>query len=93
MKKTINDLKAIIKEYKEYQKLEKQLTEQMKELKAQAIEILGVEELDEYTCNEGKVTYRQVLSNRFATTEFKKIHGDLYKAFTKQTSCMKFTCN
>ena len=93
MKKTIADMRAIIAEYKEYAELERQLKDQMDALKAEAIEILGEEASDEYTCDEGKVTYREVLSNRFATTEFKKVHGDLYKAFTTQTKSMRFTCN
>lgn len=93
MKKTLQDMAALIREYKEYQELEAQLKAQMEELKAEAIEIMGQEAIDEYTCDEGKVTYREVLSKRFASTEFKKIHGDLYAAFTKQTSTMRFTCN
>ncbi|SEM59029.1 hypothetical protein SAMN04487770_15012 [Butyrivibrio sp. ob235] len=93
MKRTINEMNAIIREYKEYQELEAQLKAQMEELKAEAIEIMGVEHIDEYTCNEGKCTYREVLSNRFQSTEFKKIHKDLYEAFTMQTSSMRFTCN
>ena len=93
MKKTLKDMHAIIAEYKEYQALEDELKKQMESLRTQAIEILGASALDEYVCDTGKVTYRQVISNRFATTEFKKVHGDLYKAFTIQTSCMKFTCN
>lgn len=90
--KTIKDMSDIIREYKEYQELEAQLKAQMNELKEQAIKIMDSEAIDEFTCDEGKVTYREVLSNRFASTEFKKIHGDLYKAFTRQTSSMKFTC-
>lgn len=90
---TIKDMATIIREYKEYQELETQLKAQMEELKAQAIELMGADNIDEYTCDEGKVTYREVLSNRFASTEFKKVHADLYKAFTKQTSSMRFTCN
>ena len=50
-------------------------------------------ELEEFMCDDGKVTYREVISNRFASTEFKKLHEDLYKAFTKKTSSMRFTCN
>lgn len=91
--RTIKDMNNIIKEYKEYQELEAQLKAQMDELKAQAIEIMGAEAIDEFTCDEGKITYREVLSNRFASTEFKKVHADLYKAFTTQTSSMRFTCN
>lgn len=93
MNKTIKDMKTIIKEYKEYQELEVQLKSQMEKLKAEAIEIMGAESIEEFICDEGKVTYREVFSNRFASTEFKKMHEDLYKLFMKQTSSMRFTCN
>ncbi len=37
------------------------------------------------------IRWTSVLSNRFDTTGFKKAYGDLYKAFTKQTSSRRFT--
>ena len=37
------------------------------------------------------VRWTSVLSNRFDTTAFKKLHGDLYKAFTKQSASRRFT--
>lgn len=91
--KNINEMNNLIKEMKEYQELEEQLKAQMEVLKTRAIEILGEEAIDEYTCDAGKVTYREVISNRFASTEFKKVHADLYEAFLKKTSSMRFTCN
>lgn len=90
MNTIINDL---IKEYKEYQDLQEQLKSQMDELKEQIVKIMVASSLDEYNCQQGKVTYREVLSTRFQSTEFKKIHGDLYKAYIKPTSSMRFTCN
>ena len=41
---------------------------------------------DEVLSDSGKATWREVISNRFASTEFKKVHANLYKAFTKQTT-------
>ena len=48
----------------------------------------GVEEME-----AGKyiIRYTSVLSNRFDTTAFKKIYGDLYKAYTKQTASKRFS--
>ena len=48
----------------------------------------GLEELE-----AGKyiVRWTSILSNRFDTTGFKKEHGELYKAFTKQTASRRFT--
>ena len=37
------------------------------------------------------VRWTSVLSNRFDTTGFKKVYGDLYKAFTKQVSSKRFS--
>lgn len=91
MKKT--NINKLIKEIKEYQDLQDSLKAEIEALKSEAIEYLNEHEIDEYNCDEGKVTYREVLSKRFASTEFKKVHADLYDAFTKKTSSMRFTCN
>ena len=37
------------------------------------------------------IRWTSVLSNRFDTTGFKKMYGDLYKAFTKQSASRRFT--
>ena len=48
----------------------------------------GTEEL---TAGAYIVRWTSVLSNRFDSTAFKKIYGDLYKAFTKQVSSKRFS--
>lgn len=37
------------------------------------------------------VRWTSVLSNRFDSTAFKKAYGDLYKAFTKQSTSRRFS--
>lgn len=37
------------------------------------------------------IRWTSILSNRFDTTGFKKAYGELYKAFTKQTSSRRFS--
>ena len=37
------------------------------------------------------IRWTSVLSNRFDSTSFKKVHGDLYKAFTKQVTSRRFS--
>ena len=93
MKPTTKNINETIRQIKEYQDLQEQLKSEIEALKAECIEYLDEHATDEYLCDEGKITYREVLSNRFQSTAFKKIHGDLYKAFTKQTASMRFTCN
>ena len=37
------------------------------------------------------VRWTAVLSNRFDSTAFKKVYGELYKAYTKQVSSKRFS--
>ena len=48
----------------------------------------GVEEME-----VGKfiIRWTPVLSNRFDSTAFKKLYGELYKSFTKQTASRRFS--
>lgn len=46
---------------------------------------------EELAAGQYIVRWTAILSNRFDTTGFKKIYGDLYKAFTKQTASRRFT--
>lgn len=86
-------INEIIREIKEYQQMQEQLKAEIEKLKADAIEYLDQNEIDEYLCDEGKITYRQVISNRFDSTAFKKDFGDIYEEYLKKTSNMRFTCN
>ena len=48
-------------------------------------------DVEELTDGAYIIRWTSVLSNRFDTTGFKKVYGDLYKAFTKQTSSRRFS--
>ena len=56
-------------------------------LKAEMME----RETEELIAGSYIIRWTSVLSNRFDTTGFKKMYGDLYKAFTKQTSSRRFS--
>ena len=50
--------------------------------------------VDEVISDDGiKATYREVISNRFDSTAFKKDFADIYSEYTKKSSSMRFTCN
>lgn len=89
----MTDIKTIIKEIKEYQQMQEQLKAEIEKLKSDAIEYLDQNEIDEYLCDEGKITYRQIISNRFDSTAFKKDFADIYEEYLKKTTNMRFTCN
>ena len=56
-------------------------------IKAEMVE-RGMEEL---IAGSYIIRWTSVLTNRFDTTGFKKIYGELYKAFTKQTNSRRFS--
>ena len=56
-------------------------------LKAEMIE----RETEELIAGSYIIRWTSVLSNRFDTTAFKKVYGDLYKTFTKQSASRRFT--
>lgn len=87
------NIKTIIKEIKEYQAMQEELKKQIEELKSEAIEYLNMNEINEFMCDEGKVTYREVISTRFDSTAFKKDFADVYAEYSRKTSSMRFTCN
>ena len=70
----------------------------MDEIKAEAdgirddIKAMMLEEgTEELEAGAYIVRWTSILSNRFDATAFKKIYGDLYKAFTKQVASKRFT--
>lgn len=90
--KTTTNIKDVIREIKEYQAMQDELKKQINELKEEAIEWLDENEVDEILTDEGKITYREVISKRFNSTAFKKDFADIYDEYTTQTSNMRFTC-
>lgn len=48
-------------------------------------------ETEELTAGRYIVRWTSVISSRFDTTAFKKTYGDLYKAFTRQSTSRRFT--
>ena len=93
MKNNKHEINEIIRQIKEYQDLQEQVKAELELLKAEAIDYLNENEIDEVLTDSGKITFREVISNRFDSTAFKRVHDDLYKAFCKQTTSTRFTCN
>ena len=48
-------------------------------------------DVEELTAGAYIIRWTSVLSNRFDTTGFKKMYGELYRAFTKQSASRRFT--
>lgn len=94
MKDNTRNINEVIADIKDYMAMKTELEAQIDALKAEAEKYMDENELEEYVTPCGtKVTWRESIANRFASTEFKKIHEDLYKAFCKQTTYKRFTIN
>ena len=70
----------------------------MEEIKAEAESVkdeIKAEMLDrevsELQAGRFIIRWTDVLSNKFDSTSFKKVYGDLYKAFTKQVYSKRFS--
>ena len=86
-----NEIVAKIEQLKEWEAILEEAQTEVEALrdciKAQMLE-RGTEELQAGTYI---IRWTSVLSNRFDSTAFKKEHGDLYKAFTKQIASKRFS--
>lgn len=92
MKKDIN---AIMKELAEMTAMLEETSAIVEGLKDQVKEYMTEQGIDEVVTESGeKATWREVISNRFDSTAFKKSEwGELYKEFTKPTKSKRFTFN
>ena len=70
----------------------------MEELKAEADSIrnsikaeMEARDVEELIAGQYIIRWTSVLSQRFDTTSFKKVYGDLYKEYTKQTASRRFS--
>lgn len=48
-------------------------------------------ETEELAVGRYIIRWTSVVSNRFDTSAFKKVYGDLYKSFTRQSASRRFT--
>lgn len=90
MKKDIN---AIMKELAEYSTMKEELEAQIDALKDEVKDYMKEQGVDEVLTDDGKATWREVISNRFDSTSFKKDFLDVYKAYVKKTTSKRFTFN
>lgn len=84
-------LNSKVEELREWQTIldeAEAMVESLKDFIKAEMDARGVEELAAGThiCR-----FTTVLSNRFDTTAFKKLHGELYKAYVKQTTSRRFS--
>lgn len=85
------ELISKIKELKEWEDLIDEAKAKAEALKDEIKEEMLKQDKEEMTVGRYIVRWTSVLSNRFDSTEFKKVMPDVYKAYVKQVSSRKFT--
>jgi len=90
--KNINEVMA---ELKNYMDMKDELQAEIEALQDQVKSYMTEAGVDEVIgANGEKATWRNVVSNRFDSTAFKKSEwGELYKEFCKRTEYLRFTFN
>lgn len=90
--KNINEVMA---ELKNYMDMKDELQAEIEALQDQVKSYMSEAGVDEVIGENGeKATWRNVVSNRFDSTAFKKSEwGELYKKFCKRTEYLRFTFN
>ena len=86
-----NELIAKIEALNEWENIIAEAQAEAEALRDSIKEEMLANETEEMVVGAYIIRWTSVLSNRFDTTAFKKIYGDLYKAFTKQTSSRRFS--
>lgn len=84
------DTNKIFKEIAKKRMAIAQAEAELKELEDTVKAYMVENSLEELISKEHKALYRAVTSNRFDGKAFKKDHADMYEAYTKETTSMRF---
>lgn len=85
------EIMSKINDLRELEELIEEAKAEAEKLKDEIKNEMLKQNTEEMTVGRYIVRWTSVLSNRFDTTAFKKIHGELYKAYVKPVSSRRFT--
>lgn len=84
------DYETVFKEIAQYRNAKLKAERELERLENEIKEYMIAENITELIGEEHRALYREVVSNRFDTTRFKKAMPELAKKFTKKSSSMRF---
>lgn len=84
IRQTVNELQALYAQADELKAL-------INEREALIKEEMEARETEELNLGNVIIRFTSILSNRFDTTAFKRLHKDLYNEFIKQVSSRRFS--
>ena len=86
-----NELTTKINDLKELEALIEEAKAEAEAIRDEIKQEMLNRDTEELAAGKYIIRWTSVLSNRFDSTSFKKVHGDLYKAFTKQVTSRRFS--
>lgn len=86
-----HELVSKIEKLQEWEQLIEEAKAEAESLRDEIKQEMLRQDTEELEAGAYIIRWTSVLSNRFDTTGFKKVYGDLYKAFTKQTASKRFS--
>lgn len=94
MANTFKEINETMRELAEYTMMMDELKLQIESLQDEVKNFMLDNNVDEVIgANGEKATWREVISNRFDSTAFKRDFLDIYREYTKKTEYKRFTFN
>ena len=88
---SVNELEIKIEKMQEWEALAAEAAAEAEALRDAIKEEMQSRNTEELCTGKYIVRWTSVVSNRFDSSAFKKVHGDLYKAFCKSTLSRRFS--
>lgn len=90
----MRNINEIMKDLAEMNAMQDELKATIESLQDEVKQYMTAEGVDEVVSENGdKATWREVISNRFDSTAFKKDFADVYREYTRRTTYRRFTFN
>jgi predicted phage-related endonuclease len=86
-----NEVNALFKEIAQYKLIEAEAKANREAAEAKVKALMEENDIDTLLGDEHKATWKEIVSNRFDSTAFKKDHADMYKTYQKESKSMRFT--
>ena len=88
---SINELENRITKMQEWESLAAEAQAEAEAIRNTIKAEMQERDTEELQAGRFIIRWTSVVSNRFDSSAFKKVHGDLYKAFCRATSSRRFT--
>lgn len=86
-----NDLTSKVKELKELKMMIEELEAEISTIEDEIKAEMTARETNELMLDMFKISWKEVVSNRFDSKAFKATHAELYSQYTKQTTTKRFS--